>query len=110
MRSLPIPQEPWMTRLWPARAEYAMRLAASLETSFVVHLGDLTQEYRGREDFARAREEALEQIARCGLQPHHLPGNVDIGDKPNPTMPAEWVTTDSLAEWHGQFGRSWYSF
>lgn len=35
---------------------------------------------------------------------------MDIGDKPNPTVPAPWVRPQDLAEWHEQFGRSWYSF
>lgn len=103
-------QDPRFTRLWPARAEQAVRLAASLDAAFVVHLGDLAQEYPGRKDFAQSRAEARAQIERAGLQPYHAAGNMDIGDKPNPTVPAEWVTPESLAEWHRQFGRSWYSF
>ena len=103
-------QDPRLTRMWPARAEWALRLAAALETSFVVHLGDLAQDYPGKPSFVKARQAARQQLRRCGLQPYHVPGNMDIGDKPDPTMPAEWVTPSSLAEWHDQFGRSWCSF
>ncbi|MEZ4659626.1 MAG: hypothetical protein R2911_18880 [Caldilineaceae bacterium] len=37
-------------------------------------------------------------------------GNHDVGDKPDPTMPASWVTADFLADYHARFGRSWYSW
>jgi hypothetical protein len=35
---------------------------------------------------------------------------MDIGDKPDPTSPAEWVTPQTLADWHAAFGPSWFSF
>ncbi len=98
------------TREWPARAERAFQLAAALEPAFVIHLGDLAQEFPGTDDFAESRQEARAQIRRHELQPHHIPGNMDIGDKPNLTVPAPWVQPQDLAEWHEQFGQSWFSF
>ena len=103
-------QDPRYTREWPARAERAFQLAAALQPAFVVHLGDLAQEFPGTGDFAKSRQEARAQIEGHGLKPHHLPGNMDIGDKPNLTVPAPWVRPQDLAEWHEQFGRSWFSF
>lgn len=97
-------------RYWSQRAEWAIQLAAALEPAFVVHLGDLAQEYPEKPDFVRSRKEALAQIARYGLKPYHVAGNMDIGDKPDPTMPSEWVTPKTLHDYHDQFGRSWYSF
>lgn len=97
-------------QFWSDRADQAIRLAAALEPAFSVHLGDLSQEFPGKPGFARARHEALMQFERHRLQPHHVAGNMDIGNKPDPTMPPEWVTPHSLAEYHRQFGRSWYSF
>ena len=35
---------------------------------------------------------------------------MDIGDKPDPTSPAEWVTRNTLSAWHAMFGPSWRSF
>lgn len=100
-----------LAQLWSARAEHAWTLAGSLGSDFIVHLGDLTQEYPGRgEDFIKARAEAQEQFKRMGLQPYVVAGNMDIGDKSDLTMPAQWVTPATLADWHSQFGRSWYSF
>lgn len=97
-------------RFWSARADWALRLAAALDSDFVVHLGDLAQEYPEKPDFVRSRREALAQMARHGLKPYHVAGNMDIGDKPDPTMPSEWVTPKTLKQYHDQFGRSWYSF
>jgi predicted phosphodiesterase len=107
------PREPEtvLSRQWSARSERALQLAASLETSFVVHLGDLTEEYPEREeDFVKSRQAAREQIERYGQQTYVAAGNMDIGDKSSPTTPAAWVTPTTLADWHEQFGPSWFSF
>lgn len=93
-----------------ARAEYALRLVAGLQTPLVIHMGDLNQEFPERPHFAQAQREALEQLARCGVQPRFVAGNHDVGDIPDPTMPASWVTPDFLADNHAHFGRSWQSW
>lgn len=93
-----------------ARAERALRLAAALHPAFVIHLGDLAQAVPEGAEFAQTLDDALAQLARCGVRPRHVAGNQDIGDKPDPTMPTGWVTPESLAAYHGRFGRSWYSF
>lgn len=93
-----------------ARSLYALQLVASISPSFVVHLGDLVQEFPESAGFEQSVQEALEQVRRCGLLPLHVAGNHDVGDKPDPTMPTDWVTPNSLARYHEQFGRSWYSW
>lgn len=97
-------------RLQSARAEVALAQVASLQTPFVVHLGDLVQTFPGRPDFAQAVDEAQAQIARFGIDLRLAPGNHDVGDKPDPTMPTEWATAESLAAHHARFGRSWFSW
>ena len=93
-----------------ARAEIALRLAASLDSEFVLHLGDLVQEYPESERFSEAMDAAVAQLKACGLAPHQVAGNHDGGDKPDRTMPTRPVTAESLREFHERFGRSWYSF
>ncbi|MEZ4711096.1 MAG: metallophosphoesterase [Caldilineaceae bacterium] len=97
-----------------ARAEQALRLVAGItagqESPLVIHMGDLIQEFPERPNFTQARAEALAQLARHNVQPHFVAGNHDVGDKPDPTMPASWVTADFLADYHARFGRSWYSW
>ncbi len=95
---------------WPGRLEWALRLAAALEPEFVVHLGDLTEENPQKDGFTAARRAALAQMERCGIRPYHVAGNMDIGDKPDPAMWSDRVSAATLAAYHEQFGRSWYSF
>ncbi|MCZ6634447.1 MAG: metallophosphoesterase [bacterium] len=93
-----------------ARAETALQLVADLDPAFVVHMGDLSQEYPEAERFQDAIQEAREQLERCGIHPHHVAGNHDVGDKTDPTMPTHPVTPESLALYHQHLGPSWYSF
>ena len=97
-------------RRWPARVERALDIAAALEAKFVIHLGDLTEENPAKPEHEEARQKALEQIRRSGLQPYHIPGNMDIGDKPDATMFADWVSQETLDIYQRQLGPSWYSF
>ncbi len=90
-----------------ARAGVALRLVAALGVDPVVHLGDLVQEYPETPDFDRAVHEALGQIRDTGLAPHHVAGNHDVGDKPDPTMPFHHVTRETLGKFHGRCGPSW---
>ena len=50
------------------RGRTAWQMVAALEPVFVVHLGDLVQEFPGRPGFERAQQEALEQIDAAGLR------------------------------------------
>ncbi|MDA0746599.1 MAG: metallophosphoesterase [bacterium] len=93
-----------------ARAEVALNLAAALHTDFIVHLGDLVQEYPETALFQQALNEAQQQMQRCDVQAHHVAGNHDVGDKPDPTMPTHPVTPESLSFYHNLYGPSWYSF
>jgi predicted phosphodiesterase len=91
------------------RARLAWEAIARLDPAFVVHMGDLVQEFPGRAGFEQAQAEALAQIDDAGLRDrcHFVAGNHDVGDKPDPTMPTEDVTDASMAAWHDLFGPSW---
>jgi len=89
-------------RLQSARAERALRLIASLDTAFVVHLGDLVQSYPEEQGFDQAVEEAHEQLERCGVWPRYVAGNHDVGDKPDPAAPTAWVTPETLTSYHSR--------
>lgn len=93
-----------------ARAEHALRLAKSLDLPLVIHLGDRAQEYHGTDRYRQAMTEAAEQIKRIGLEVRQVAGNQDVGDKPDPTMPAPHVSGESLNWFHENIGPSWYSF
>lgn len=97
-------------RLQTARTQIAVRLLTALEPDFVVHLGDLVQEYPDTADFEPALEEALGQLRSTGLEWRFVPGNHDVGDKPDPTMPVHPVTAASLDAYERRYGRSYYFF
>ena len=94
-----------------ARREVALYMAAALEPRFVVHNGDMVQEYPDNlERFYKSMDESLEQMRTYGIEPYYVAGNHDIGDKPDPTAPASHVSRGVLDWYHRRFGRSWYSF
>lgn len=93
-----------------ARAEVALKQIAALEAPFVVHLGDIAQEYPDTSRYEQAMLEAKAQLD--GLCPvrHHVAGNQDIGDKPDPTSPGQPVLPEVLELWEKHFGPTWRSF
>ena len=93
-----------------ARGAHALNLVASLEAAFVVHLGDLVQEFPESRGFAESLDQALAQLAACGVRPRQVAGNHEGGDKPDPTMPTDWVSSETLRNYHDRFGPSWYSW
>ena len=93
------------------RREIALRMAGGLAPKFVVHNGDMVQEYPDNlERFYKSMDESLEQMRACGVKPYYVAGNHDIGDKPDPTAPASHVSREVLDWYHRRFGKSWYSF
>lgn len=94
-----------------ARAGAALKQAAALDPAFIIHLGDLVQEFPGTTDFDRALDEALAQVGECGVDDiRFVAGNHDVGDKPDPLMPTAHVDAQALAAYDKRLGRSWYSF
>jgi len=95
-----------------ARAGAAWKAIAALAPEFVVHMGDLVQEFPGRPDYDRTVAEAMAQIDDAGLgdRCHFVAGNHDIGDKPDPTMPTRPVTAAELESWQDRHGPSWGSW
>ena len=100
---------PELTRDWSARGDWALSRVVAMNSPLVFHVGDLAQEYPGHETFDRGRVAAREQFDRSGLSVNFIPGNMDIGDKPDATMPAGWVRATDLQRWHADFGPSYYS-
>ena len=93
------------------RREVALRMAAALTPKFMVHNGDMVQEYPDNlERFYKSIGESLEQMRACDVEPYYVAGNHDIGDKPDPTAPASHVSQEVLDWYHRRFGKSWYSF
>lgn len=97
-------------RMQTARIAYALEKLAKLKPEFTLHLGDLVQTFPECPDFPISLKQALNQLTHHGIVVHHLPGNHDVGDKPDPTMPTHAVNQQSLSIYHEMVGHSWQSF
>lgn len=102
---------PWkVNEAATARARWISREIERYRPDFIVHLGDLVHPVPELSTFGEAVE-----LTRRIFQPFHnrlhvIPGNHDIGDKPNRAMPAKMVR-DEWIELHEQnFGPSYFSF
>lgn len=95
------------------RSGVALRMLAALQAEHadhVIHMGDLVQAYPGGDGFEQAVSEALATLGETGIDMKLVAGNHDVGDKADPTMPAETVTPAALEAFHARFGSSWYAF
>jgi hypothetical protein len=101
---------PTIVRDWTARGDTALAMARALGPLLTFHLGDLQQEYPGHTSFDVGRQAAIRQLEDAGFPMQMVAGNMDIGDKPDPTMPAGWVRPEWLAVWQEDFGPSFRSF
>ncbi len=100
---------PEIVQDWAARGDWALALAGALGAGLVFHVGDLAQEYPGSERFDTGRRAAVAQFEKAGMSVDFAAGNMDIGDKPDPTVPAGWVEPGFLKRWDEDFGKSFYS-
>ncbi len=100
---------PEIVREWSDRGDWALALAKATEPALVFHVGDLAQEYPGSQFFDTGRRAAVTQFDESGLAVNFAAGNMDIGDKPDPTVPAGWVEPGYLKRWDEDFGKSFYS-
>jgi predicted phosphodiesterase len=96
--------------LQTGRIAHALEMITRLNPAFAVHLGDLVQEFPENSGFAESVKRAHTRIEASGVSFHYVAGNHDVGDKPDPTMPTERVTSESLAAFHQHFGISWHSW
>jgi hypothetical protein len=94
------------------RAGAAWTAIEGVDPEFVVHMGDMVQEFPGRPEYERTMAEARDQIEAAGLwdRCHFVVGNHDIGDRPDPTMPTGEMTAASLDNWQQRFGPSWHTW
>ena len=100
---------PEIVREWSDRGDWALSMAGATEPDLVFHVGDLAQEYPGSRFFDTGRRAAVTQFEESGLAVNFAAGNMDIGDKPDPTVPAGWVEPGFLKRWDEDFGKSFYS-
>jgi len=90
-------------RLTVERARYVVQCLNRLQPDFVVHLGDLVHPIPALRIHEETVKLARQIFAEIKADFYALPGNHDIGDKPNAWLPAPVVEEDS----HWIFANHW---
>ena len=90
-------------RLTIERAEYAVQCINKLHPDFVIHLGDLVHPIPALSNHEEAVKKAYDIFSKINAPFYALPGNHDIGDKPNGWLPAPVVEENS----HTVFSKYW---
>ncbi len=85
------------------RANYVVQCVNVLQPNFVIHLGDLVHPIPALSIHEEAVKKASEIFAKIEAPFYALPGNHDIGDKPNGWLPAPVVEENS----HLVFAKHW---
>ncbi|MCP4425922.1 MAG: hypothetical protein GY803_15625 [Chloroflexi bacterium] len=81
-----------------------------LAPDFVIHLGDFVHPIPALPTFEPAMQLARDMYRQLDADLHVLPGNHDVGDKPNAWTPAPAVTAESHAVFERLWGPTWSSF
>lgn len=92
------------------RNRYVVQELNRLTPQFVIHTGDMVNPRLGGADYSPAAEAVKNIYADLKCELFLTPGNVDIGDKPEPwetrfSVCQEWVET-----YRKHFGKQYYAF
>ena len=97
-------------RLTIERAKYVVGCINSLQPNFVIHLGDVVHPIPALNNHEAAVKKAREIFLGIEAKIYALPGNHDIGDKPNAWLPAPVVEEDSHLIFSKHWGPLYQSF
>lgn len=92
------------------RARFAIAAIQAHAPAFVLHLGDMVHPLPHLPTYGDACAEAHEIFSPIRPMMHFMPGNHDIGDKPNPDAPAGPADDHTISQYETQFGPSYHSF
>ncbi len=102
---------PWRVNLLANdRARWVVDRINLADPDFVVHMGDIVHPLPHLPTYGSAAEDALEIFRRFKASFYCIPGNHDVGDKRNPTMPAYTVDDLGLSVYKRWFGPTYRSF
>jgi 3',5'-cyclic AMP phosphodiesterase CpdA len=89
---------PWRTNLLTNdRARWVAEQVNSHRPDLVIHLGDVVHPVPHLPTYGSASKVAQEIMSRIKAPLYYVPGNHDVGDKDNPTVPS-YVVTESYQE------------
>ncbi|MCW4035746.1 MAG: metallophosphoesterase [Candidatus Bathyarchaeota archaeon] len=96
---------PWKVNLYTNdRARWVVDRINQADPDFVVHLGDIVHPLPYLPTYGSAAESALGILGGLEVPCHCIPGNHDVGDKNNPTVPAYVVDDHGLDLYKKWFG------
>ncbi|WP_282607770.1 metallophosphoesterase [Pelagibius sp. Alg239-R121] len=100
-----------VNRLANRRMRHVVRDLNQRDLAFVINVGDLIHPVPAiPELYEQAAARFHEQVADLQHQLHLVPGNHDIGDKPNDWAPAAQICDAYVALWEKHFGAHYHAF
>lgn len=102
---------PWKTNLMTNdRARWVAHAINNDNPSLVIHLGDVVHPVPHLSTHASAAKVAKEIVSSLSSPCYFVPGNHDVGDKDNPTVPSHIVNEDFIAYFYEHYGSTYQSF
>ncbi|UCH57448.1 MAG: metallophosphoesterase, partial [Candidatus Bathyarchaeota archaeon] len=102
---------PWRVNLYTNdRARWVIDRINRSAPDFIVHMGDIVHPLPHLPTYGSAAESALSILSGLKAPCHCIPGNHDVGDKKNPTVPAYVVDDHGLDLYRKWFGPLYRSF
>ncbi len=102
---------PWKTNLMTNdRARWVAHKIDSYDPDLVIHLGDIVHPVPHLPTYGSASNVANEIMESIHAPLYYVPGNHDIGDKDNPTVPAYIVNDNYLRDFKKYYGPTYQSF
>jgi 3',5'-cyclic AMP phosphodiesterase CpdA len=92
------------------RNEFIVDLCNRIDASFVVHLGDIVHPLPVEDIHVEAIDLAAEVYARLRHPIYFVPGNHDVGDKPDALVAVPAVAEENYAIYEDAWGPSFRSF
>ena len=102
---------PWKTNLLTNdRARWVAHTINTHNPDFVIHLGDIVHPVPHLPTYGSASKVAREIMGSLESPSYLVPGNHDVGDKNNPTVPSYIINDEYIENFHRHHGPTYYSF
>jgi len=102
---------PWKTNLLTNdRARWVAHSINAHRPDFVIHLGDIVHPVPHLPTYGSASKVAREIMGSLSAPCYFVPGNHDVGDKDNPTVPSYIVNDGYFDEFRRYYGPTFQSF
>ncbi|TRO47505.1 calcineurin-like phosphoesterase 5, partial [Candidatus Bathyarchaeota archaeon] len=102
---------PWKTNLLTNdRARWVAHTINAYNPDFVIHLGDVVHPVPHLPTYESASRVAREIMGSLNSPCFFVPGNHDVGDKDNPTVPSYIINDEYIEHFHRYYGPTFQCF